>query len=95
MPSHAVDHGISDTGVSKPVGTKTNHSAEITTEDLPTSNTIPSSTSTAEVKTNGSAEVVACVSAEGSCAQTVDRVHNNNPDKIDKLFEGKQPKKAL
>ncbi|RZC02526.1 eukaryotic translation initiation factor 4G-like isoform X1 [Glycine soja] len=90
VPFCAVDHGIYDTGVSKPVGTKTNHSAELTTEDLPTSNTIPSSTSTAvEVKTNGSAEVVACVSAEGSCAQTVDRVHNNNPDKIDKLFEGK------
>ncbi|KAL3028071.1 hypothetical protein AAZX31_03G093400 [Glycine max] len=85
MPSHAVDHGISDTGVSKPVGTKTNHSAEITTEDLPTSNTIPSSTSTAEVKTNGSAEVSTFVSG----AQTVDRVHNSNPDKIDELAEGK------
>ncbi|KAL3028073.1 hypothetical protein AAZX31_03G093400 [Glycine max] len=88
MPSHAVDHGISDTGVSKPVGTKTNHSAEITTEDLPTSNTIPSSTSTAEVKTNGSAEVSTFVSG----AQTVDRVHNSNPDKIDELAEGKQLK---
>ncbi|TKY68870.1 Eukaryotic translation initiation factor 4G [Spatholobus suberectus] len=89
MPSRAVDRGISDTGVPEIVGTKTNHSVAIITEDLPTSDTISSSISTAvEVKTNGSAEVSACVSAEGSGAQAADRVHNHKPDKIDELAEG-------
>ncbi|RDX85233.1 Eukaryotic translation initiation factor 4G, partial [Mucuna pruriens] len=87
MPSRAVGRGISDTGVPEPIGNKTNHSVAITSEDLPTSDIISSSISTdVEVKTNGSAEVF----ADGSGAQTLDRVHNLKPDKIDELAEDLQ-----
>ncbi|KAL2319814.1 hypothetical protein Fmac_028783 [Flemingia macrophylla] len=81
MPSQAVDCGISDTGVPKSVGTKTNHSLAITTEDLTSSDSISSSISTAiEMKINGSSEVSACVSAEGSGAHSADRMYNHKPD---------------
>ncbi|XP_027334271.1 eukaryotic translation initiation factor 4G-like isoform X2 [Abrus precatorius] len=88
MPSRAVDHGISDTGGSEPVGTITNCSMANTAEDLPTSDTISSSISTAvEMKTNESAEV----SAKGSGAQVADRVNNHKHDKIDELAGDLKP----
>ncbi|KAE9600793.1 putative initiation factor eIF-4 gamma, MA3 [Lupinus albus] len=72
--SRAVDSGISDTGVSEPTGTKTNYSVAVNTEDLPSSiDTISASSSgipgAVEVKTKCSADVSACVSAEGSDVQ--------------------------
>nr|KYP37313.1 Eukaryotic translation initiation factor 4G [Cajanus cajan] len=81
IPSQAVDCGISDTGVPETVGTETSHSPAITTEDLPLSDSISSSISTAvELKTNGFAEISACVSGEGYGAQSADRVYNHKPD---------------
>ncbi|XP_061357999.1 eukaryotic translation initiation factor 4G isoform X2 [Gastrolobium bilobum] len=90
MPSRAVDCGIPDTGVSEPVGGKTNHSEAINTEDLPTCDTIPSSISSGiEVKTNCYAEVSACVSAERSCGEAADNLKNHRHDKLDESSEGK------
>ncbi|KAJ1439577.1 MIF4G-like, type 3 [Sesbania bispinosa] len=88
MPSQAVDSGISDTGVSEPVGTKTNHSPAVTTGDLPISDTLSGSISSAvELETSGSAEVSACVSAEGYGAQAADSLDHHKHDKIDESSE--------
>ncbi|XP_057450984.1 eukaryotic translation initiation factor 4G-like isoform X2 [Lotus japonicus] len=63
VPSQAVDSGISDTGVSESVGTKTNDSLGIPSEDPPISDTLSGSISgVIEAKTNGSGEASACVS---------------------------------
>lgn len=88
--SGVVDQVISDIGVPDALGTKKNHSAAITIEDLPGSDTISTGV---EVETNGSVEASAYVSGEGCGAQTIDKVHNQMPDKTYKLVEGKKRKK--
>ncbi|BAT96869.1 hypothetical protein LR48_Vigan11g161300 [Vigna angularis] len=83
--SGVVDQNISDIGVPDALGTKKNYSAAITIEDLPGSDTISTGV---EVETNGSVEASAYVSVEGCGAQTIDKVHNQMPDKTYKLVEG-------
>ncbi|WVZ17624.1 hypothetical protein V8G54_010606 [Vigna mungo] len=83
--SGVVDQVISDIGVPDALGTKKNHSAAITIEDLPGSDTISTGV---EVETNGSVEASAYVSVEGCGAQNIDKVHNQMPDKTYKLVEG-------
>ncbi|ESW06382.1 hypothetical protein PHAVU_010G043700 [Phaseolus vulgaris] len=85
MPSRVVDHDISDIGVPDAIGTKKNHSATIINEDLPRSNTISAAV---EVETDGSVEAPGYVSVEGNAAQTIDKVHNQMPDKTYELVEG-------
>jgi len=87
MPSRVVDHDISDIGVPDAIGTKKNHSATIINEDLPRSNTISAAV---EVETDGSVEAPGYVSVEGNAAQTIDKVHNQMPDKTYELVEGKK-----
>ncbi|RDX78681.1 Eukaryotic translation initiation factor 4G [Mucuna pruriens] len=94
----AVDGGVSDGGVSdgevsETVGTKTNHSAAITSEDLSaavsdtlsaTSESIPYAV---EMKTNDSTQVSACDSTEGSVTQEVDNLNNHKNAELDELSQ--------
>jgi len=53
------------------------HSATITNEDLPRSDT---NSTAVEVETNGSVEASAYVSVEGNGAQTIDKVHDGKKE---------------
>ncbi|XP_020223620.1 eukaryotic translation initiation factor 4G [Cajanus cajan] len=93
VPSQAVDSGISDCEVSETVGTETNHSAEITSEDLSAaasdslSATCESIPYAVEMKTNGSTQVSSCASAEGPVTKVVDNFKNHNNEEMDEFSQ--------
>ncbi|RZC29199.1 Eukaryotic translation initiation factor 4G isoform E [Glycine soja] len=96
VPFQAVDGDIPDE-VSETVGTKTNHSAAITSEDLSAaasdtlSATIESLTCAVEMKTNDSTQVSACASAEGPVTQVMDNLNNHKIAELDELSHQDKP----
>ncbi|KAL1352855.1 hypothetical protein AAHE18_06G198200 [Arachis hypogaea] len=90
VPSQAVERS---SVISETVGTKTNHSAAVTSEDVAAATAAdedmlltPSvSMSHAEVKSNGTTELSVCVSAEGPVAQTGYSLNNN--DELDEFLQ--------
>ncbi|KAH1054445.1 hypothetical protein AAZX31_08G329700 [Glycine max] len=97
VPSQAVDGDIPVGEVSETVGTKTNHSAAVTSEDLSAaasdmlSATSESITSAVETKTNDSTQVSACASAEGPVTQVADNLNNHKNAEIDELLQQDKP----
>ncbi|MED6212624.1 hypothetical protein PIB30_085285 [Stylosanthes scabra] len=90
VPSQDVERS---TGGSETVGTKTTHSAAVTSEDVTetTEDTLSTPSLTmpySEAKSNGAAELSSCVSADGPVAQAVDSLKTN-----DELDEFSQPDK--
>ncbi|MED6209293.1 hypothetical protein PIB30_053252 [Stylosanthes scabra] len=90
VPSQDVERS---TGGSETVGTKTKHSAAVTSEDVTAMTEDALSTPSlsmphSEAKSNSAAELSSCVSADGPVAQAVDSLKTN-----DELGEFSQPDK--
>ncbi|CAL0329515.1 unnamed protein product [Lupinus luteus] len=96
VSSRAVGSGVSDTGLSKPAGTKTDYSVAVNAEALPSSPDTISATSSSipradEVKTNFSADVSA-LSVQETGVQVADSLNNHKNDKLDDSAEVKHLK---